>query len=183
MPVAYGGGLRTIQDIREVYRLGIEKVALNSYAVEKPGFIQEAAAEFGSQSIIVSIDARKMTTGQYEVWIRGGTKATGIGPAEFAQQMEKSGAGEILLTSIDRDGTYQGYDLDLIHSVTTKVSIPVIACGGARSLADFSEAVKIGGASACAAGSMFVYFGRNRAVLVNFPARADIESALKGDRG
>jgi imidazole glycerol-phosphate synthase subunit HisF len=178
MPVAYGGGVRDLEDIRTIFSLGIEKVAVNSYAVENPGFIREAAGRFGSQSIVVSIDARKRFLGGYEVCIQGGRKGTGRDPASLAVELEKAGAGEILLTSIDREGTQEGYDLPLLQRVTGAVSIPVIANGGAGRVADFGAAVKDGGASACAAGSMVVYFGRNRAVLINFPTRAELEAVL-----
>jgi cyclase len=174
MPVAYGGGVRDLATMETIFKLGIEKIALNSYAVENPAFVRAAADKFGSQSIVVSIDARK-NGARYEVCTRRGKRATGIEPARWAAQVAELGAGEILLTAIDRDGTQAGYDLELIQQVTRAVNIPVIASGGAGKLADFGAAVKQGGASACAAGSVVVYFGRNRAVLINFPARAELE--------
>lgn len=178
MPVTYGGGIRDIEDIKSIFNLGIEKVAINSYAVENTSFIRAAADRFGSQSIVVSIDVRKKVFGRYEVYINGGRKPTGLDPVKFAVQMEEAGAGEILLTSIDRDGTYEGYDIKLINSVTSAVNIPVIASGGAGKTEDFGMAIRQGGASACAAGSMVVYFGRNRAVLINFPTRDEIEEVI-----
>lgn len=180
MPVAYGGGIRSLDQMAEIYRLGIEKISINTLAVENPEFIRLAADRFGSQSVLVSIDARARGGGRYEVVTRGGRKATGIAPVDFARQVESMGAGEILLTSIDRDGTYQGYDTALIKSVASAVGIPVIACGGAGKLEDFREAVMSGGASACAAGSMVVYFGRNRAVLINYPTQAELASTFSG---
>jgi imidazole glycerol-phosphate synthase subunit HisF len=178
MPVAYGGGVRTLDDVKEIFSLGIEKVALNSYAVENPLFVRMAADKFGSQSIVVSIDAKRKLWGRYEVYTHGGRKATGLDPVKFAAQMQEMGAGEILLTSIDRDGTMQGYDLDLVKRITDTVNVPVIACGGAGKVSDFKAVVEEGGASAAAAGSMVVYFGRNRAVLVNFPEKKELEDAL-----
>lgn len=178
MPVAYGGGVKELDDIKLIFNLGIEKVAINSYAYENPDFVSAAADRFGSQSILVSIDVRKNAKGQNEVFIHGGRKGTGLDPVKFAIQMAEKGAGEILLTSIDRDGTQSGYDIDLIKAVSSAVNIPVIACGGAAKVNDFTAAVKQGGASACAAGSMVVYFGRNRAVLINFPDRSELEVAL-----
>jgi cyclase len=175
MPVAYGGGIRDLADIKTVFTLGIEKVALNSYAVENPRFVREAADRFGSQSIVVSIDVKKTRAGRHEVYTNGGRTATGLDPVAFAAEMERSGAGELLLTSIDRDGTQEGYDIPLIKSVTGAVGVPVIACGGAGTVEDFGAAVSEGGASACAAGSMVVYYGRNRAVLINFPTRQDLD--------
>jgi cyclase len=179
MPVTYGGGVRDVETIRKILSLGIEKVAINSYAVENPEFIRAAADKFGSSTIVVSIDVRKKMFGRYEVFIHDGRKSTGLDPLEFASTMETMGAGEILLTAIDRDGTQEGYDLDLIKKVAGAVGVPVVACGGAGKVDDFRMAVKEAGASACAAGSMVVYFGRNRAVLITFPEREKLEEILK----
>ena len=178
MPVTYGGGIRDLDDMKQVFALGIEKIAINSFAVEDPSFVRAAADKFGGQSVIVSIDARRIAPGRYNICSHGGRKSAGLEPARFAAQMEEMGAGEILLTSIDRDGTREGYDAELLKQVTSAVGIPVIACGGAGKVEDFGMAVRQGGASACAAGSMVVYFGRNRAVLINFPSRRDLEKVL-----
>jgi imidazole glycerol-phosphate synthase subunit HisF len=175
MPVTYGGGIKSVEEIRKILSLGIEKTSLNSIAVESPEFVREAAEAFGSSTIVVSIDVRQKLFGGFEVCTHGGRKKTGLDPVKFAIEMEKMGAGEILLTSIDRDGTQEGYNIDLIKSVTEAVGVPVIACGGAGNLEDFRLAVVDGGASACAAGSMVVYFGRNRAVLINFPFRKELD--------
>jgi len=182
MPVTYGGGIQDIETIRQLLSLGIEKVAINSHAVAKPDFVRAAANKFGSSTIVVSIDVRKKIFDRYEVFVHSGRKGTGIGPVEFAIKMEQMGAGEILLNSVDRDGTQEGYDIELIKSISSAVGIPVIACGGAGKIEDFHAAVKEGGASACAAGSMVVYFGRNRAVLINFPERIKLESILSQER-
>jgi cyclase len=178
MPVAYGGGLRTLEDVKTVLGLGVEKVAINSYAAENPIFLREAADTFGSQAIIASIDVKRQLFGGYRVYVQGGRKATRHHPVDYARRMEQHGCGEILLTSIDRDGTFEGYDLDLIRLVAREVSVPVIASGGAGSVGDFGRAVKEGGASAAAAGSLVVYQGRNRAVLINFPTRAELRRVL-----
>lgn len=178
MPFTYGGGLRRIEDVQEVFALGAEKIALNTAAGEDPGFVRACAERFGSQSVVVSIDARARPGGGHEVFLRGGRAATGRDPLSYAREMEALGAGEILLTSIDRDGTFSGYDLDLVAAVSAAVGIPVIACGGAAAVGDFVRAVKEAGASAVAAGSMVVYQGPHRAVLVNFPPRAELERAL-----
>jgi len=175
--VAYGGGVCSIEHIREILRIGIEKVVINSYAIENPTFIRAAADQFGSQSIVVSMDVRHRLLGGYQVYTRGGRKPTGLDPVAWAEQAQSLGAGEIFLTSIDRDGTQSGYDLDLLQRVCRAVDLPVIASGGAGKLPDFADAVKAG-ASACAAGSMVVYFGRNRAVLINFPTRQELEAVL-----
>jgi cyclase len=178
MPVTYGGGVRDIEAIRRILGLGIEKIAINSRAVEDPEFLQAATERFGSSTIVVSMDVRRKAADRYEVYVHGGRKATGLEPAQYARTVERMGAGEILLTSIDRDGTQAGYDIELIKSVTGAVGVPVIACGGAGKIEDLAAAVKLGGASACAAGSMVVYFGRNRAVLISFPERRKLEDIL-----
>jgi imidazole glycerol-phosphate synthase subunit HisF len=179
MPVTYGGGIRDVNQIRRILSLGIEKVSLNSSAVEDPRLVQAAAEKFGSSTIVISIDVRRKLLGGYEVYTRGGRKATGLDPVDLAIKMEQSGAGEILLTSIDQDGTQDGYDVSLLRRVTSAVGVPVIACGGAGKIEDFRSAVKAGGASACAAGSMVVYYGRNRAVLINFPERRKLQEMLE----
>jgi len=178
MPLTYGGGIGSVEEIKTIFSLGVEKVAMNTRAINDPDFVASAAERFGNQSILVSIDVRKDSKRGYEVFSHGGRQATGLNPVDLALRMELAGAGEILLTSIDRDGTMEGYDLELIRSVTSAVGVPVIACGGAAKVDDFVLAVKEGGASAVAAGSMVVYHGRNRAVLINFPKRQELEKVL-----
>jgi cyclase len=178
MPLTYGGGIRELDDVKKLFSLGIEKVAINSYASQEPGFIGKAAKLFGNQSIVVSIDVKKTLFGKYVVYIHGGEKSTRYDPVEYAVEMEKMGAGEILLNSIDRDGTWNGYDIALIREVTDAVNIPVIACGGAGNIQDFGEAVKLGGASAVAAGSMVVYSGKGLGVLINFPKQSELREIL-----
>jgi cyclase len=169
MPVAYGGGIRSVDDARTVIALGVEKVIVNTAAVEKPGVISQLANRLGSQSVVVSIDARRGTRGRYEVVTRSASNRTNLNPVQFAAQATKSGAGELLLQSVDQDGTMAGYDLDLIRAVTSVVGVPVIAAGGAGSLEDLEAAVRIGGASAAAAGSLFVFRGRHRSVMISYP--------------
>lgn len=177
MPVAYGGGIRSLDDIRRILKAGIEKVVLNTAAIENPALVRQAADEFGSQAVVVSIDARRKLLGRYEVFARGGAKATGLNPVEQAQKMAEAGAGEIFLMAIDRDGTMEGYDLDLIGKVAAKVSVPVIAAGGAGKVEHFTEAVRHG-ADAVAAGAMFVFHGPHRAVLITYPAAQQLQAAL-----
>lgn len=174
MPVAYGGGVRDMKTMRSIFQCGIEKIALNSYALENPEFLREAASEFGNQAIVISIDAKRTAPGRHEVYSHGGKKPSGLDPRNWAESAAALGAGEILLTSIDQDGTMEGYDLDLIRGVTSAVDIPLIACGGAGKISHFAQAVNEGGACAVAAGSMVVYFGRNRAVLINFPSAREL---------
>lgn len=177
MPLTYGGGVRSLQDMDALFRSGAEKVALNSIAAADPDLVRTASARFGSQAVVVSIDAKKTRRG-YRVCTQAGNRKLKSEPGEYAVEAQKLGAGEILLTSMDRDGTMEGYDLNLLTSVTREVDIPVIACGGAGRIEDFTQAVHDGGASAVAAGSMVVFHGRNRAVLINFPSRGELEEAL-----
>lgn len=178
IPFGYGGGVRTVDEMRRLLKIGIEKIVVNTAAVEKPTLVQEAAKEFGSSTIVVSIDYRCSLFGKVEVYSRSGKKASGMDLVSFAKGMEQSGAGEILLNSIDRDGTMQGYDIEMVKKVTSAVSIPVIACGGARQLQDLADVVKIGGASAAAAGSMFVYQGPLRAVLISYPSQKELQEVF-----
>ncbi|MCZ2223439.1 MAG: AglZ/HisF2 family acetamidino modification protein [Chitinophagales bacterium] len=167
MPMAYGGGISTIKQIKEILFNGIEKVIINKAAHINPSLISEAANLFGNQSIVVSIDVKKNLFGTYKVYIDNGKKNTGLCPKEFAQKVEKLGAGEILLNSIDKDGTYKGYDTELIKAVAETVNIPIIALGGASSYDDFKLASQ-NGASAVAAGSMFVFQKPHQAVLISY---------------
>jgi len=179
MPVGYGGGIRNLDDVKTILGLGIEKVVINTYAIENPSFISDVAKFAGNQSTVVSIDVKKSIFGKYEVHTHRGTKATGLDPVNFAVRMEKEGAGELILCSIDRDGTMKGYDIDLINRVTTAVNIPVVACGGSRTVQDLGSAISHGGASAAGAGSMFVFQGPHRAVLISYPLYAELENILK----
>ena len=166
MPFSYGGGIKELNDIEKVLRIGAEKVIINTSSIKNPEFIKQASIKFGSQSVIVSIDVKRINN-KYEIFIKNGKEATGISPVDFAVQIEKMGAGEIFLNSIDKDGTMEGYNLDLIKEVSQVVNIPVIVCGGAKNNEDFNRAIKAG-ASAVSAGSMFVFFGPNKAVLINY---------------
>jgi cyclase len=181
MPLGYGGGIHNLEDIQVITSLGVEKVIINSYASIDQSFISQAADRAGSQAIVVSIDVKKDLLGRYMVHTHSGRKNTGIDPVQYAQKMEAAGAGEIFLTSIDRDGTMQGYDLELIRKVATQVSIPVVACGGAGNIDDLSKAVKIGKANAAAAGSMFVFQGKHRAVLISYPSQEELKQAFESE--
>jgi cyclase len=153
MPLTVGGGIRSTEDIKKALRAGADKVAINSAAIERPELIREGAYAFGAQCIVLSIDVRKTANG-YRVFSHSGTHDTGLDAVEWAKRAESLGAGEILLTSIERDGTQEGYDLDLLRSVTAAVTIPVIAAGGAGCYEDMAKALKEG-CSAVAAASMF----------------------------
>jgi cyclase len=155
MPLAVGGGIRSLQHVRRLLQVGADKVVIGSAASEVPGLVQEAAATFGSQCVMVAIDARALPGGGYETVIRSGTVPTGMDPVTAAQRAADAGAGEILLTAMDRDGTLAGYDLELIRQVSAAVTVPVIAAGGAGRYADFLAALSQGGAAAVAAAAMF----------------------------
>lgn len=176
MPLAYGGGIRTMDDVRTVFAVGVEKVIVNTRAVENPDFITEAAQSYGSQSIMVSIDVKKDLFGRPRVVTHSGRKTRALDPVSFAQRMERAGAGEILVTCVDRDGTFKGYDVALIRMIASAVDVPVIACGGAGSLEDFVRVIREGKASAAAAGSFFVFEGPHRAVLITFPEEKKLAS-------
>jgi len=178
MPLTYGGGVRLLDDMKTIFSLGVEKIAMNSQAAENPGFVRQAADRFGSQSLVVSIDVKKDFWGRVRIWTHGGTKMIAQEPAAYARNMEACGAGELLVNSISRDGTMTGYDLELLRQVTAAVSIPVIALGGAGSVDDIVAAVADGGAAAAAAGSLFVYQGKGTGVLINFPPRIELEARL-----
>ena len=155
MPLTVGGGVQSLEHVRRLLTVGADKVSLNTAAVENPGLISESAKRFGSQCVVVSIDARKAPNGRYEVFTHSGKQQTGKEPQHWAQQAESLGAGEILLTSVDRDGTMEGYDLELVRRVSAAVRIPVIASGGAGNYGHMVSVLKDGGASAVAAASMF----------------------------
>jgi cyclase len=169
MPLAYGGGIYSIEQIKKLLRLGIEKVILNTALYQDPSFVREAVATFGSQAITASIDVRRKLFGRYEVMKLAGSKTTRLTPVEAARQVEELGVGEILLTSIEAEGSMEGYDIDLIEKVSRAVNVPVIASGGAGKLDDFRSAVLYGRASAVSAGSLFVFHGPHRAVLITYP--------------
>ena len=157
IPFTVGGGLRSVSDIRSVLRAGADKVSLNTAAVENPSLVAEAAQTFGSQCIVVAIDARHTHPQSWHVYTHGGRRSTERSAVDWAQQVEELGAGEILLTSMDRDGTRDGYDIELTRAVASAVRIPVIASGGCGKLEHFYDAFTLGGASAVLAASLFHY--------------------------
>jgi cyclase len=178
MPLSYGGGITTIKEVKEIFFNGIEKVILNKAAVKKPQLITQVAERFGNQSVVVSMDVRKSFFGKYKVYTGNGTENVNLDPVAWAQECERRGAGEILLNTIERDGTYKGYDLALLKQVAGAVSIPVVACGGAGSMHDFQSAIKEGDASAVAAGSMFVFQRPHNAVLISYPTPQILKEQL-----
>jgi cyclase len=170
MPLAYGGGVTSVSQLQRIVELGVEKVALSAAAIEQPSLVSEAAARVGRQTVVVVLDIRK--TGlrrHYEVVTHNGTRQTGLDPADVARRMEAMGAGEIVLNSVDRDGTMEGYDLDLVAKVRSGLSLPVTVLGGAGSLTDIQQLVRRYPIIGAAAGSLFVFKGKYRAVLISYP--------------
>src|SRR5437868_13004501 len=158
MPLTVGGGVRTIEDIRRLLLAGADKVSINSAAVSRPEFVREAAEKYGDQCIVVSIDARRTAPGRWEVFTHGGRKGTGLDAVQWARRMTDSGAGEILLTSMDRDGTKSGFDLDLTRAVSDAVPVPVVASGGVGTLHHLVDGIRDGHATAVLAATIF-HFG------------------------
>ena len=178
MPLAYGGGVRTFAQAQAILSIGFEKVVVNSHAFDDPSFVTRLADHFGSQAVVASVDVRRDRFGRPSVWVRAGSVDTGLEPVAWAQELERRGAGEILLTSIDREGTWAGYDVELVREVATGVSVPLIANGGAGGVGDIGEVIRAGGASAAAVGSMVVFQKKGMGVLVSFPAPLELETAL-----
>ncbi|MDN5205658.1 AglZ/HisF2 family acetamidino modification protein [Fulvivirgaceae bacterium BMA10] len=178
MPLGYGGGINTPEEIKSILNAGVEKVILNTSAYRKSELITQGADTFGSQSIVVSIDVRKNMFGKYVIHVNSGNDKVSVPLIEYCQNVQELGAGEIVINSINNDGIQSGYDQKLIKMVSDSVSIPVVACGGATSIDDFRDAILSSGASAVAAGSMFVFKGKHRAVLINYPAQSILENNL-----
>ncbi|MGB4101369.1 MAG: AglZ/HisF2 family acetamidino modification protein [Alphaproteobacteria bacterium] len=174
MPFAYGGGITTLEQIRAILGGGAEKVVLNTVAGQMPELLTQAAAEFGSQSIVAGMDVKKSWLGRQRVVLGARQRTTGQSPVDYARALVARGAGEIFINDIDRDGTRSGYDLALIQSICAAVDVPVVACGGAGQVSDLQQAVAVG-AAAAAAGSLFVLYGKHRAVLITYPDRNALE--------
>lgn len=175
MPVGYGGGIRNMEQIRKIFDLGVEKVILNSAAFDFK-LISQAAAIYGNQSIVGCIDAKKSFFGTYNVYSKSGSIKHNTTPDEFAKQLVSAGVGEIIIQSIDNEGSMNGFDLDLTQSITSVVNVPVVACGGAGNMQHISDVLDKGKASSVAAGSFFVFKGKHKAVLINYPKQEEIKS-------
>lgn len=174
MPFAVGGGVKTIEQIRKIINAGAEKVVINTNAAKDPDFIKAAAETFGSSTITVCIDVKKNILGKEQAWSMNGSKPSGISPVDYALLMEEKGAGELIIQSIDLDGTMKGYDIRLIRKISESVSIPVVALGGAGRIDDLRKGFKEGYASALAAGSIFVFHGPRKAILINYPTKTQL---------
>ena len=178
MPLTYGGGITSLEQIRKLQRLGVEKSCLNSAAFNNRRLVRESCDVFGSSSVIAAIDVRKSFFGRHEVWINCGQTNTKADPVRYAEELAKAGVGEILINSIDRDGTMGGYDIELLKRVGAAVNVPIVACGGAGSVQHMLDLVEQAHVSAAAAGSLFVFHGKHRAVLINYPTQAELAQIL-----
>jgi cyclase len=177
MPMAYGGGITTLEEIKKILLCGFEKVIINKSLHTNLGLITDAAQLIGSQSVVASIDVKKGLFGGYKVYTDNGKHNTKLSPLEFSKILENAGAGEILLNNIDTDGTYKGYDINLIEEIASTVNLPVVAIGGAGNINDFVLA-KNAGASAVAAGSMFIFQRPHQAVLISYPTQKELKEKL-----
>jgi len=179
MPLCYGGGVKTVEQAQRIFSLGIEKIALSSAVLQNPNLITQIAERVGSQSVIVVLDVKKKLLGGYEVYTHNGKKATGVNPFKFVEEAQKLGAGEIVINSIDRDGVMKGYDLDLIAKVREKISLPMTVLGGAGSINDIERVIDAHGVIGVAAGSLFVFKGPYKAVLINYPTQLEKNKIFK----
>ena len=169
MPLCYGGGIKTAEQAQRIFALGVEKISISSIAVQNPEIITEIANVVGNQSVVVVLDVKKKLFGGYEIYTHNGTKKTGIDAVEFVQKIEKLGAGEIVINSIDKDGTMKGYDLNLLDLIRDKISLPLTILGGAGNMNHIGEVIARHGVIGVAAGSNFIFKGKYRAVLINYP--------------
>ena len=169
MPLCYGGGIKTLEQSQRIFSLGVEKIALSSAAIQNPSIVSEIASKVGSQSVVVVLDVKKKMFGGYDLYIHNGKKNININPVDFAIKMEKEGAGEIVINSIDNDGVMKGYDLDLIDKVRNSISLPLTVLGGAGNLEDIGGLIQKYGIIGAGAGSLFVFKGKYKAVLINYP--------------
>ncbi|MCT7405750.1 AglZ/HisF2 family acetamidino modification protein [Aliarcobacter cryaerophilus] len=178
MPLCYGGGVKTLDQMKKIYSLGVEKISISSAAIENPNLIQEAANIFGNQSVIVTVDIKKDFFGKKKVFINNGKKNTKINPVDFIKRVEALGAGEIVVNSIDHDGVMKGYDIELLKEIKSNTKIPIIALGGAGNLNHIKEIFEISKVDAVACGSMFVYQGPLKGVLISYPPYQKIQELL-----
>jgi cyclase len=180
MPLCYGGGIKTLEHAQRIFSLGVEKIAISSLAIEIPSIVPAIAERVGNQSVVIVLDIKKKTFGnKYELYTHNGTRSTGIDPVKFALEMQKSGAGEIVINSIDQDGLMKGYDLTLIQKIRDAISIPTTVLGGAGSLEDIGSLIKEHGIIGAAAGSFFVFKGKFRAVLISYPTKTERQAIFE----
>jgi cyclase len=181
MPLCYGGGVKTVEQAEKIIGMGVEKVAVSSAAIDDPALVASMAHNVGAQSVVVVLDVARGANG-YELCCENGRRATGLDPVKFAQEMQRLGAGEIVVNSIDRDGTMEGYDLQLLQAIRAAITLPMSALGGAGSLEHLRQLIRQFGIIGAAAGSLFVFKGVFRAVLINYPRRAELDALIAAER-
>ncbi|MDA1305598.1 MAG: AglZ/HisF2 family acetamidino modification protein [Nitrospirae bacterium] len=179
MPLAYGGGVSTLEQMRQLYRAGIEKISLSAAALACRDLVRSAVREFGSQAVVVTLDLKTSFFRNYAVVTHNARQKHSSAPIQIAQDFEALGVGELLLNFVDLDGTMSGYNHAYVREITSRLEIPVIALGGAGNLEDLRDVVEIGGAAAAAAGSLFVYHGKHRAVLINYPSQRELHTLFR----
>lgn len=180
MPLCYGGGIKTVEHAQRIFGLGVEKIAMSSLALENPEIVSRIAEHVGNQSVVVVLDIKKRLIGtKYEIYTHNGQKKTGKCPIEFSQQLERLGVGEIVINSIDNDGVMKGYDLALINKIRESISVPMTVLGGAGSLKNIELLISKYGIIGAAAGSLFVFKGKYRAVLINYPSRSEKDAIIR----
>ena len=181
MPLCYGGGVRTVEQAQRIFNLGVEKVAISASAVEDPTLVTRMAERVGTQSVVVILDVKKKLSGGYEIYTHNGKIATGKNPMDFAKQLQELGAGEIVLNSIDNDGAMKGYDLSLIENVRKVITLPLTVLGGAGSLHDIEQLIQKFGIIGASAGSLFVFKGVYKAVLINYPSQSEKDRLIENN--
>jgi cyclase len=181
MPLCYGGGVKTVEQAQKIFSLGVEKIAISSAVFDDLSLIQRMGEKVGTQSVVVVLDVKKKLLGGYEVYTHNGKKKTGKNPVEFAAELEKLGVGEIVINSIDQDGQMKGYDLDLIGKIREVITIPMTVLGGAGTLSDIGLLIKKFGIIGASAGSLFVFKGIYKAVLINYPTRVEKDILIKSN--
>lgn len=180
MPLCYGGGIRTVDQAQTIFSLGVEKISISSLAIENSSIISKMADRVGKQSVVVVLDIKKRTFGsKYEIYTHNGKRGTGLDPVAFVSELQRLGAGEIVVNSIDQDGVMNGYDIDLIKQIREKITIPITVMGGAGNLTDISKIINEFGVIGVAAGSMFVFKGKFKAVLINYPVPKEKDELIK----
>lgn len=177
IPLAYGGGIQNVDQVKELFFLGVEKVVFNYASAKNRDLISETASLVGRQSVVGSIDVKKNWLGKRKAYFLNGKESVGLDPVTYARELVNAGVGELVINAIDRDGTYEGYDLDLVKEVSEAVDVPVVACGGASTVEDFYKAIEAG-ASAAAAGSMFVFQRPHNAVLISYPGQQELTAKI-----
>ncbi|QFR48894.1 glycosyl amidation-associated protein WbuZ [Sulfurimonas lithotrophica] len=179
MPLCYGGGVKNVEQMKKIYSLGVEKISLSSHAIENLDFIKTAANIFGNQSVIVTIDVKKDFWGKKKIFTHNGKKNTKLEPIDFIKKVESMGAGEIVVNSVDHDGIMEGYDIELLKTIKNEIKVPIIALGGAGKLTHIKDVFEKANVDAVACGSMFVYQGHLKGILINYPPYQQIQELLK----